>query len=159
DCPRCSQRNDYRGVKLELPEDQHAVRLTCRECLSRFDIRTPALFGTLNVGPSAGSRSSWLVGVAQAKLERFAKGKFGWRNAGKALAAARTLLNGLRLLRSPFDPNRHVAYGRALEREGAVGMATLHYKQALRLDRDHPAAARRLAHLSREETEAETEST
>src|SRR5262249_10247583 len=143
DCPRCSERNDYRGVKLELPEDQHAVRLTCRGCLSRFDIRTPAPIGTSDVGPSAGSPRCWLFKVGRTKLERFAKGKFGWRNAGKALAAARTLFNGLRLLRSPFDPNRHVAYGRALEREGAVGMAILHYKQALRLDRDHPPAARR----------------
>ncbi|HEY1182788.1 MAG TPA: cobalamin-dependent protein [Bryobacteraceae bacterium] len=136
DCPRCQHLNDYRGVKLSPTLDQHAIRLTCRGCLSRFDVRkaaasTAALsFRYRDLMATSGS----LLLVAKRILKLYGALRFGRRNLRKAVAATTVLARAYALIGNPLDSGRHVAYAEVLGRTGAIGLAILHYKQALRLD-------------------------
>ena len=42
ECPRCEETNTYRNVYFDNTENFQSVRLTCRHCLSRFDIQNLA---------------------------------------------------------------------------------------------------------------------
>jgi Flp pilus assembly protein TadD len=52
------------------------------------------------------------------------------------------LENALR--QNPFNPEHHIHYGDALLAQGDTLLASLHYRQALILDRNNAEAARRM---------------
>jgi radical SAM superfamily enzyme YgiQ (UPF0313 family) len=142
DCPRCRHRNDYGNVKLSPTLSPHAIRLTCRECRSRFDVRVakastaPRKF-TFRGLISTGGR---LLSVAKRILKLYGALRFDRRRVRKAVSATKVLARAYALFGNPLDAGRHVAYAEELRRIGAFGLASLHYKQALRLDATIPGA-------------------
>lgn len=160
DCPRCAHHNDYRGVILSVAEHRHSMRLTCRGCLSRFDIpnefrirfeerhlkpELDARFGAamtmmrngqeegeaLTILRDIAAKSVWYH-PAHVALGDYHSGK------GEMLRAMRHYATAVQ--HNPFDPNCHVTYAAAMAREGAFGLAIAHYRQALALDSDHATA-------------------
>jgi len=57
----------------------------------------------------------------------------------------------LALMHHPFAPERHITFADHMIWEGALGMARLHYLQALKLDPDNLEAAEKLASLDGDE--------
>ena len=166
DCPRCEHHNDYRRFLLDKWEYYHSVRLTCRGCRSRFDVRNPAELafedrptqaedardyaaavalleaGREGEGVSAladlVARRKWYF-PAQLKLGEIAKAR------GDRVAALKYFSRALYLY--PFRPELHIRYADHMVWEGALGFARLHYAQALRLDPDNAEAQEKLADL------------
>ena len=166
DCPRCEHHNDYRRVLLDRWECYHSVRLTCRGCSSRFDLRNPAELpfedrptqvederdyaaaiallesGREEEGTTAlvdlVARRKWYF-PAQLALGEIAKAR------GEKLQALKYFSMALYLY--PFRPELHIRFADHMVWEGALGMARLHYRQALRLDPDNREAQNKLAAL------------
>ena len=135
-CPRCQNCNDYRGVKLSPMLNQNAIRLTCRECLSRFDVRTAManLEAPKFTYRAFLSTKGSLLLIAKRILKLYGGLRSDRRKVSKAVSATRVLRRAYALLGNPFDSGLHIAYAEELSRIGALGMALLHYRQALRLE-------------------------
>lgn len=153
DCPRCYHHNDYRGVLMGDVANEQSLRLTCRCCLSRYDIpnelrvrfedrpEKPVLdaqFEQAKALIAAGRRNETppmlheMVGKAvwywpaHVELGRF------YASVGAGPSAVRHL--GAAIQFNPFEPECHIAYAERMVEEGAVGLARLHYEQAQKLD-------------------------
>ncbi len=148
DCPNCDHANAYLGVILP-PENNRSLRLTCRNCRSRWDVenkgyRTPA------AAESDVRQSS--VNLAKRFYRKISQGRFrDIYNKGTSLAfsllpskvrknpVAQTLTSaemrlksaGVALQRSPFDPEKHCDFADVLVDIQAAGAAYMHYQQAL----------------------------
>ena len=57
ECPRCDHQNDYMGVILP-PDHGYSLRLTCRNCLSRWDIQNRAYISNTDMSSNM-SRTSF----------------------------------------------------------------------------------------------------
>lgn len=166
DCPRCHHSNDYRGVILSMPENRHAVRLTCRGCLSRFDVpnETRIRFEDRYLKPQfdaavveamatmeAGKRSEGAKilhdVVRQAVWYYPAHIELGHYYTQKSAPLLAMRHYATAVQHNPYEPLCHVAYAEAMVREGAVGLAIQHYRQALRLAPDNAEVRERLAVL------------
>lgn len=166
DCPRCAHHNDYRGVILSMPENRHAIRLTCRGCLSRFDIPNetrirfeerhlkPTLDATFAEGMALlaeGKRSEgakMLHDIARRSVWYYpAHVELGHYYVQKSAPLPAMRHYATAVQHNPYEPYCHVVYADAMLREGAVGMALQHYRQALLLDPDYAAAKTRLAEV------------
>ncbi len=176
-CPRCAHDNDYRGVIVSLPEHRHSLRLTCRGCMSRFDIPNEfrIRFEERHLKPELDARFAEAMRMKQNGREEEAlavlrdiAAKSVWyhpahvalgdyhREKGEALRAMRHYASAVQ--HNPFDPNCHAIYAAAMAEEGAFGLAEAHYRQALALDPGHVAARTGLAALEAAEiTPAERE--
>lgn len=123
-------------MKLSPTLNQHAIRLTCRECLSRFDVRAAMASTVPRKFTFRGliSTSGRLLPVAKRILKLYGALRFDRRRVRKAVSATKVLVRAYALFGNPLDSGRHVAYAEELRRIGAFGLASLHYKQALRLD-------------------------
>lgn len=166
DCPRCSHHNDYRGLLLNSPEFRRSLRLTCRGCLSRFDIpnefriRFEERYIRAELDAEfAGARDLIDGGRAADAIPLLqsivARGAWYWPAhlaLGSHFATVGDRIHALRhyasaVQHNPFEPKCHLAYARWLADEKAVGLALLHCRQAVALAPDDDAAARMLESL------------
>lgn len=165
DCPSCSHRNEYLRVILP-PDNSRAIRMTCRECNTRWDIPNPTHeppFSSLSA-----DECERQLQVAQALFERaeykeahdqansllgqapdFVPARLFMGHFYRQLGPAEHMLKsyGSALGSRPFDPERHCDFADALLQVGAVGGARMHYKQALSLAPDHVRAQDAMLHV------------
>jgi anaerobic magnesium-protoporphyrin IX monomethyl ester cyclase len=163
DCPRCGDHNDYRGLVLNTHEFRNHLRLTCRSCLTRFDIPNDFrikfeeryILAEQNAGleEAKALRAAGRDEEAVALLKKIiGRGNWYWPahvELGHCYAAAGQNLSALRhyavaVQHNPLHPKAHIAFADWQVKEKAVGMALLHYRQALQLDPDDAEAARKL---------------
>ncbi len=167
DCPRCDHRNDYLGVVLP-PGEGITMRLTCRDCFSRWDIRNMAYRPKPNVLSDARCIAEFhraaalirdgacldavdllesLVRKDQAFNFNVARVLLGeaYRRLGDMERMVKNLGFSLRV--EPVDPDLHCRYADALCLVGAYGAARLHYAQALMLDPDNTKASEGVAFI------------
>lgn len=153
DCPRCDHHNDYRRVLLDRWDNYHAIRLTCRGCRSRYDLRNPGELAfedrpTRDADAAEHAAATSLLEAghedeAVARLVDLVTRRI-WYYPGHLELAAIYRRRGCRmeallhmkhaLLHYPFRPELHIAFADHMVWEGAIGMARLFYRQALRLD-------------------------
>jgi radical SAM superfamily enzyme YgiQ (UPF0313 family) len=166
DCPRCDHHNDLKNFQVDPTEHYYSIRMTCRGCHARFDIRNPnqhpfegrpssdedaVIFGSAQSALAEG-REAEAIGL----LEDLARRRV-WhypshlllsriaRDKGEKLAAMKHLKAAL--YRYPFEPMLHVAFADQMMLEGALGLARLHYQQALDLDPDYSGVEAKLADI------------
>lgn len=154
DCPRCSHQNDYMRVILP-PDHSHSLRLTCRNCLSRWDIQNKAF--SLSVNISSTMPGNWLRRYRRLVVTLIDKIKQRkYRDiTNKVLALALSFIParvrkgkmyhqvtppehvlrsfGAAVGRDPFNSEKHNDFADALSNVGAFGAARMHYQQALAL--------------------------
>ncbi|MDZ4254068.1 MAG: radical SAM protein [Sulfuritalea sp.] len=151
DCPRCGHENKYLGVVLP-PDYSHSLRLSCRNCLSRWDIPNKASHMAANL-VSASSRTSFRK-LGRALIDKIRQRKYRdivdksreiiLGSIPAALRAGR-IYNylipsehrlksfGAALVRNPFDHKMHNDFAVALVKVGAFGAGRMHYEQSLAL--------------------------
>lgn len=150
DCPNCGHRNDYLGVVIP-PEYSHSLRLSCRNCLSRWDVENRNYHLPANTINEA--RKSYLR-LAIVLYEKIKQRKFrSIINKLLSLTLSRVPASlrkgklahqvvppeqmlksiGVALQAHPFNPERHNDFADALVEIGAFGAARMHYQQALAL--------------------------
>lgn len=169
DCPRCAHQNDYMGVILP-PDHSYSLRLTCRNCLSRWDIRNEANSLNAKISSAATPRTSFRKyrKLVIALIEKIKQRKY--RDiTNKALALALGLIParlqkgelyhqvtplehvlrslGAAVGRDPFNPERHNDFADSLARVGAFGAARMHYQQALALRPGDERASSGIAYI------------
>ena len=164
-CPNCSHQNDYLGVVLP-PDSGHSIRLTCRECATRWDVENPAhtlLPNAINDATCASNLqqaealfeqgkfkechdiTNELLGLAPNFIPaRLLMGKF-YRRVGPPEHMLKSF--GAALGADPFNPERHDDFADALHEIGAFGAARMHYQQALVLRPDDERAAAGIAFI------------
>jgi tetratricopeptide (TPR) repeat protein len=148
DCPNCGRSNDYLGVIL--PSDHsHSLRLTCRDCRSRWDIENKAYSVPDNSINDAAciahlkkaealfekekfkechDTTNELLGIAPSFVPaRLLMGKF-YRRVGPPEHMLKSF--GAALGIAPFNSERHNDFADALLEVGAYGAARMHYQQA-----------------------------
>jgi radical SAM superfamily enzyme YgiQ (UPF0313 family) len=139
-CPRCDHQNDYRGVVA--PRRGRSLRLTCRECLARWDVENRAHHRSKNdpVRP-------WQRRLAEARrlADRLVKRGRAMRHRIIGITQGEFIRVARGLKRRPFDPDRHRDFADVLVQVGAHGAARMHCQQALVLN---PGDARARARLS-----------
>ena len=166
DCPNCGHRNDYLGVVI--PPDHshsHSLRLSCRNCLSRWDVenknyRLPdnqinevrrsyfrlarALYEKIKQRKYR-SIINKLLSVALSRIPAsFRKGKL----AHQVVSPEQMFKSiGVALQKHPFNPERHNDLAEALVEVGAYGAARMHYQQALTLMPGNERAAAGIAFM------------
>jgi radical SAM superfamily enzyme YgiQ (UPF0313 family) len=150
-CPRCNHENEYLGVIL--PQDHgHSLRLSCRNCLSRWDLPNKASSLAANL-VSTTSRTSFRK-LAAALIEKIMQRKY--RDIiDKALEIGLGLMPasfrsgriynyltppehvfksfGAALGRNPFSHEMHNDFADILVKNGAFGAGRMHYQQSLAL--------------------------
>lgn len=163
DCPRCAHENQYLGVILP-PDHSHSLRLSCRKCLSRWDIPNKASHMAANL-VSSSARTSFRK-LSAALMEKLRQRKYrdiidkaleitlgsipaGLRNQKLygALTPPEHMFKsfGAALARNPFNHERHNDFADALTRIGAKGAARMHFQQSLALSPDNARALAGLA--------------
>ncbi len=168
DCPRCGHQNDYMGVVLP-PDHSHSLRLTCRKCLSRWDIRNKAYVSHTDIS-SATSRTSFrrYRNLVMVLIEKIKQRKY--RDiTNKVLALALSYIParlrigkiyrhmtppehvlrsfGAAVGRDPFNSESHNDFANALAKVGAFGAARMHYQQALALNPGDERALSGIAYI------------
>ncbi len=165
DCPHCSHQNDYLGVVL--PSDTgHSIRLTCRECNTRWDVKNKAYRQAENAANSSRRRTyGYLAGrlfekIRQGKYREIAvKGislvlarippRLGMQEITRQIASIEFVLKtlGPTLCIDPFSSDRHCKFAEALCEIGAHGAARVHYEQALALQPGNAMAEAGIAYV------------
>jgi len=164
-CPNCNHQNDYLGVVLP-PDTGHSIRLTCRECSTRWDVQNKAYRQTGDVAHSPRRRS--YRHLAGRLFEKIRQGKYreigskglslllarmpqrlGMQDVAHQIASAEFALKSLgsALYGDPFNADRHCDFAEALEKLGAHGAARMHYEQALALQPGNERAAMGIAFI------------
>jgi anaerobic magnesium-protoporphyrin IX monomethyl ester cyclase len=165
DCPNCNHQNDYLGVVLP-PDTGHSIRLTCRECNTRWDVKNAVhklAPNTINDATCAAhfrqaeaffeqekfkechDIANELLGLAPNFIPaRLLMGKF-YRRVGPSEHMVKSF--GAALGATPFDPERHNDFAEALQEIGAHGAARMHYEQALALQPDNKRAMAGIAFI------------
>lgn len=151
DCVGCGQENDYLGIVVP-PDSGHTLRVSCRKCLTRWDIKNDAYQmppNTINnetcISQLRHAESLFndekfkechdianeLLGLAPSFIPaRLLMGKF-YRRVGPSEHMLRSF--GAALGADPLNPDRHIDFADALVEIGAFGAARMHYEQALAL--------------------------
>jgi anaerobic magnesium-protoporphyrin IX monomethyl ester cyclase len=158
DCPNCGRRNDYLGVILP-PENRPSLRLTCRDCLSRWDIENKAYrlpnneineetcISQLKVAEALFEAGKYkechdtaneLLGLAPAFIPARLLMAMFYRRLGPPEHMLKSY--GAALGVNPFDSQRHNDFADALADIGAYGAARMHYQQALALSSEDERA-------------------
>jgi radical SAM superfamily enzyme YgiQ (UPF0313 family) len=153
DCPNCNHQNDYLGVVLP-PDTGQSIRLTCRECSTRWDVQNTVYHHQSGDAAHSPRRRSYRH-LAGRLLDKIRQGKFreigskglslvlaripqrlGMQDIAHQIASAEFRLKtlGSSLCGSPFHADRHCDFAEALQKIGAHGAARMHYKQALVLE-------------------------
>lgn len=154
-CPRCGHRNSYDSCVLR-PDHGASIRVFCRSCRSRWDIRNraagqyaPGTNRALEPGPELATPGPMRSAIAEAKARIGAAGRewFGrYRYVKREDRNEELRIAGLELLQDPFDAERHWRFADALATVGALGAARMHLEQAV--------AVRPAARAPRERLEA-----
>lgn len=162
-CPRCGHKNDYLSVILP-PDNGASMRITCRDCNTRWDIANQAYQAPVN----SISQVECQVRLATAKNLLKKGDKKGAHDLGNGLLSqapnfveARQFMGSLyRLLgikehmvksfgvavgSRPFSPDCHCDFADALLEVEAAGAARMHYAQALQLQPGYERAIQGLA--------------
>jgi anaerobic magnesium-protoporphyrin IX monomethyl ester cyclase len=149
-CPRCEHINHYDQCVMR-PDHGKSLRVFCRSCRSRWDVRNFAAYG--EVGPTSANKAGGIGVKARGLARKFLRSRAG----APARAAIHAILGrprplgpqamtkergkveefrqaGLAVDADPFAAARHVRFADALAAVGALGAARLHYEQALRLE-------------------------
>jgi radical SAM superfamily enzyme YgiQ (UPF0313 family) len=165
DCPNCSHRNEYLGAIL--PSDTGlSIRLTCRECNARWDVRNWA-YAPMEKATRQSRMESYRR-IAKALAAKVRQGKYR-EIAGKVASLALARLPrrlamhelarqvtstefvlkslGSALCAESFDASRHCDFADALREIGAFGAARMHYEQALALNARDDRASTGLAYI------------
>jgi len=168
DCPRCNHQNDYMEVILP-PDHSQFLRLTCRNCLTRWDIQNKAYSLPSDVGGTM-SRTSLMKyrRLVVALIEKIRQRRY--RDiANKVLALALSFIParlrkgkiyhqvtppehvlrsfGAAVGRDPFNPEKHNDFAGALVNVGAFGAARMHYQQAITLNPGDEMASSGIAYI------------
>lgn len=168
DCPRCGHQNDYMGVILP-PDHSHSLRLTCRNCLSRWDIQNKAYSSHTNISSNTSRYSFRRYQNLAARLIGKIKQRKYRDTANKVLALALSYVParlrmgkmyhqvtppehvlrsfGAALGRDPYNSERHNDFAKALANVGAFGAARMHYQQALTLNPGDVKALSGITHI------------
>jgi radical SAM superfamily enzyme YgiQ (UPF0313 family) len=177
DCPNCNHQNDYLGVVLP-PDTGYSIRLTCRECCTRWDVQNKAYrqIGNTTHNP----RKRTYLHLAGRLLEKIRQGKYreiaskglgmvlarvpqrlGMQEIALQIVSKESLLKtlGSSLCVEPFNSNRHCEFAEALCEIGAHGAARMHYEQALALQPDNKRAMAGIAFISSTQVSAQQSST
>jgi anaerobic magnesium-protoporphyrin IX monomethyl ester cyclase len=157
DCPNCAHQNDYLGIILP-PENSRSLRLSCRKCLSRWDVENKAYRPPLHTISEARKsflrRATALYGKIRQRQYRAIATKLLSMVLGRfpALLRKKTVSHhmvspehmlksfGVALCSNPFNPELHNDFAEALIKVGAHGAARMHYQQALALQPDNGRA-------------------
>jgi hypothetical protein len=162
-CPHCGFRVAYGQMPVDrIPFGRSTFRLTCRSCFQRFDL--PFAFVRQDFGEEIDIQMQMAhealgnnderraIRLLSKVLEAAPDHTAAWHCAGllmlkqEQFESARIYLeNALR--QNPFNPEHHIHYGDALLAQGDTLLASLHYRQALILDRNNAEAARRMTLL------------
>jgi len=163
-CPRCEHVNHYDQCVLR-PDHGKSLRVFCRSCRSRWDIRNFAAYGEIADPPANASLAAGMLRIIK-RLARYAKCAAG-RAALPSRLQRRPSLSpaevvkkaqdkieelrkaGLSVADDPFIAARHVRFADALAEVGALGAARLHYEQAISLSPHSPEVAANLDALKR----------
>jgi hypothetical protein len=177
DCPNCNHQNDYLGVVLP-PDTGYSIRLTCRECCTRWDVQNKAYrqIGNTTHNP----RKRTYLHLAGRLLEKIRQGKYreiaskglgmvlarvpqrlGMQEIALQIVSKESLLKtlGSSLCVEPFNSNRHCEFAEALCEIGAHGAARMHYEQALALQPDNKRATAGIALIDSHQVSAQQRST
>ncbi len=155
ECPRCGNHNDFRDVSLNHDLHFQSFYLTCRDCLSRFDIENRARKYWFHekaedlYKQATASRGDGDLKVSMKKYLEIMAIPFHRQlnNRPDAVIRAAFDLGNIFLntggfkkwavyyfeeavMRRSYDPNFHAAYALALLAEGCTDTARLHLKQA-----------------------------
>ncbi len=158
-CLRCGHENDYLGIVVPSDES-HCLRVSCRKCLTRWDIKNGAHQMPLNTINDATCVSRLRQAEALFNDEKFKEchdianellrlapsfiparlmmGKF-YRRVGPPEHMLKSF--GAALGADPLNPDRHNDFADALIEIGAFGAARMHFEQALALNPEDERAS------------------
>ncbi len=151
-CPRCDHHNNYHGAILP-PHAGYTLRLSCRACGSRFDIKNKMYqapqtntiddqtcleryqkaknhFEKANYSKCHNIANQLMRDAPNFIPARLLMGEF-YRQVGPAEHMVRSFGSALGM--DPLNPDRHLDFADALREVGAFGAARMHYEQALHL--------------------------
>lgn len=165
ECVRCGHENDYLGVVLP-PDHSHCLRVSCRKCLTRWDVKNQAYQLPLNTIDDATCHAQLRLAESLFEKENFKEchdvansllgrapsfiparllmGKF-YRRVGPSEHMLKSF--GAALGTDPLNPERHLDFAGALVEVGAYGAARMHYEQALTLKPGDEAASSGIAFI------------
>ena len=165
DCPRCNHHNTYRECIVGENYFDY-IRMSCRGCMSRFDIPNKVYAGPLDPSARKAVANSFAEAARLADDNRLhdalALGReikaeaSGYVDGYVLMADLSRRVGDVRewiswsaraVVYDPFNPARHIAFAEALEKVGAVGGARMHIEQALQIDPENEAAARLLHYI------------
>ncbi len=158
DCPNCDHANAYLGVILP-PENNRSLRLTCRNCRSRWDVENKTWQPPTDTIDEQACReylekaeqllekedyqechdvTNELMGKAPGFIPgRLLMGEF-YRRVGPPEHMIKSF--GAAVGQDPFNAERHNDFADALTDISAYGAARMHYQQALGLVPDNERA-------------------
>ena len=139
-CPRCEHVNHYEQCVLTEEHGKY-IRVFCRSCRSRFDVRNYAAYGEV---PGESKPLASLRDRARRLIRELrTSARFGAeQNTVDKMRRA-----GLAVADDPFIADRHTRFADTLAAFGAYGAARLHYEQAIKLKPRSRAYAGKLAAL------------
>jgi anaerobic magnesium-protoporphyrin IX monomethyl ester cyclase len=162
DCPRCNHHNTYRECIVGENYFDY-IRMSCRGCMSRFDIPNKAYGGQANLLPIDEIEREFskvlaleedgkvadavaLGREANAKARGYVEGYVILARLYRRLGDLKEWINwsARAVVNDPFNPTRHLAFAEALQAAGSIGGARLHLDQALMLDPGNETAQERL---------------
>lgn len=146
-CPRCSHENCYDQCVLR-PDHGKSIRVFCRSCRSRWDIRNHAASHHVAdqssildpdaraVAPGGQKRKEGniLVRIADRLVGGRPKEVLPYRYEKQSDPVAELRLAGLAVADDPFEAARHLRFAEALADVGALGAARLHLEQAIAIE-------------------------
>jgi len=166
ECPRCGDHNDFCDVPLNYAQHFQTFFLTCRNCMSRFDIenktrphihhqQSDGLYEMATALRNEGKMNEAVVKYREIleiefprsfydRPDSFIRAAFDLGNiclgTGKLKADAIRYLTEA-LIRRAYEPNYHAAYALALLNMGCTSAARLHLGQAQKLTENGDASA------------------
>lgn len=155
DCLRCNHRNEYLGAVLPL-NHTHTLRLTCHNCLSRWDIENKAYQASTNARTSFPRKVRRLIGkirqrhyrelfnIAIALTLSFIPASVRKKGVYHQVTPLEHIFSSAAsaLGRDPLNPERHNDFADILAEVGAHGAARMHFQQALALNPGNIRASR-----------------
>ncbi len=165
DCPRCSTHNLYEDSPLDDDDHQNFIRMTCRACLSRFDMpnylnkpnvtseqdrHMKALFDKgeylcLQRDFAAATRVAREMEAIVPKSHRIDLliGRILIENNNQVTQGIDRFFNAA--VQNLHCPEPHIRLGMLFERLGLAGAARMHFQHALILDNNNQLAKGALA--------------
>lgn len=141
-CPRCEHVNHYDQCVLR-PDHGKSLRVFCRACRSRWDVRNFAAYGA--VAKPGLSLQGLFPAALRGLFGRSSRATYVFEKEPDRVEELRKA--GLAVADDPFVALRHVRFADSLAAVGALGAARLHYEQAVSLAPQSSEFAAKLAAL------------